>query len=263
MTKQRKLSESLKKIIAHREEYKCAHCKVLLPPSFQIDHIIPYSISNNDDNNNLQALCPNCHSLKSQRENLRIYKYKKLFDICPSNTKLCWFCLETVDSFKEHNKTCDKKLKKFENIQKKQHKTFQNIEQMLGKYKYVEKDLIHTFNKLNIKTEQPNKNLKITINFDDIIIILNNSFFYKLQKKVEDVVPSDIADAITYYTRYNKLECTFDTLEFNFIFKEEQNSEDYAKNCSDCLEYISEILLDFIPSDVIKNKEEIFFVLLD
>ena len=51
MTKQRKLSESLKKIIAHREEYKCAHCKVLLPPSFQIDHIIPYSISNNDDNN--------------------------------------------------------------------------------------------------------------------------------------------------------------------------------------------------------------------
>ena len=60
----RKLTESFKKIIAHKQQYKCLKCDKLLPPSFQIDHIIPFSISKDDSEQNLQALCPNCHSLK-------------------------------------------------------------------------------------------------------------------------------------------------------------------------------------------------------
>ena len=68
--KTRKLKESTKKNIAFRQNYKCLTCDQLLPPSFQIDHIVPFSITNNDDENNLQALCPTCHSLKTQYQRM-------------------------------------------------------------------------------------------------------------------------------------------------------------------------------------------------
>ena len=65
----RKLRDSIKKIIAHKQKYTCAICLELLPPSFQVDHIIPHSISNDDSEENLQALCPNCHSQTSTFRN--------------------------------------------------------------------------------------------------------------------------------------------------------------------------------------------------
>jgi 5-methylcytosine-specific restriction endonuclease McrA len=64
----RKLGESIKKQVAYRQQYKCSSCLLLLPPSYQIDHIIPHSISGDDTIDNLTALCPNCHSNKTQKE---------------------------------------------------------------------------------------------------------------------------------------------------------------------------------------------------
>ena len=74
----RKLSETIKKQVAFEQEYKCNECKCMLPPSYQIDHIIPHCISGDDSRENLVALCPNCHATKTQKERKRIIYFKKI-----------------------------------------------------------------------------------------------------------------------------------------------------------------------------------------
>ena len=54
--KARKLRESVKKNVAFKQEYKCFLCKNILPPSFQVDHIVPHCISFDDTENNLQEI---------------------------------------------------------------------------------------------------------------------------------------------------------------------------------------------------------------
>ena len=85
----RKLTESMKKHIAAKQNYRCANepgkklerlenYQCLLwkldginrgifdQSGYQIDHIVEYSQTHDDSENNLQALCPNCHSFKKQ-----------------------------------------------------------------------------------------------------------------------------------------------------------------------------------------------------
>ncbi len=76
----RRVSETLKKTVAHRQRYHCAHCRQMLPPSYQVDHIIPlytdvYGRHTEylNSGENLQALCPNCHTVKTQQD---LIKYK-------------------------------------------------------------------------------------------------------------------------------------------------------------------------------------------
>jgi 5-methylcytosine-specific restriction endonuclease McrA len=76
----RRVSETLKKTVAHRQRYHCAGCRQMLPPSYQVDHIIPlytdvYGTHTDylNSGENLQALCPNCHSVKTQQD---LIKYK-------------------------------------------------------------------------------------------------------------------------------------------------------------------------------------------
>ena len=57
--------------IAYKSQYKCNACKVLLPPTFQIDHIKELRHGGEDTYENLQALCPNCHALKTRANDLR------------------------------------------------------------------------------------------------------------------------------------------------------------------------------------------------
>ena len=78
----RRVSESLKKIVAHQQRYSCAICRQMLPPSYQVDHIIPLYADVHgtqseylNSEENLQALCPNCHSVKTQRD---LMKYKRV-----------------------------------------------------------------------------------------------------------------------------------------------------------------------------------------
>jgi 5-methylcytosine-specific restriction endonuclease McrA len=74
----RRVSETLKKIVAHNQRYTCAMCRNMLPPSYQVDHIVPlytdvYGTHSDYLNSaqNLQALCPNCHSVKTQHDLIR------------------------------------------------------------------------------------------------------------------------------------------------------------------------------------------------
>ena len=83
----RLVSEGLKKLVAGRQHYKCANkpfsnvitkydCPlwqnktrrgIFGEEGYQIDHIVEHSISKDDSEKNLQALCLSCHSVKTKR----------------------------------------------------------------------------------------------------------------------------------------------------------------------------------------------------
>lgn len=57
--------------IAYKSKYTCNACGILLPPTFEIDHIVELREGGSDTYENLQALCPNCHSLKTRANTLK------------------------------------------------------------------------------------------------------------------------------------------------------------------------------------------------
>ena len=66
----RTLSESHKKIVAANHDWKCNACRCVLPPSFQIDHIVPLWKGGDDTVENSQSLCGTCHANKTQLESI-------------------------------------------------------------------------------------------------------------------------------------------------------------------------------------------------
>lgn len=67
----------IRKEVLFRQHYLCYGCKQMLPSTYQIDHITPFALCGKNDINNLQALCPNCHSYKTRNDNILIRKWKK------------------------------------------------------------------------------------------------------------------------------------------------------------------------------------------
>jgi hypothetical protein len=77
--------------IAYKSKYQCNMCKMLLPPTFEVDHIIELCDGGKDEYDNLQALCPNCHALKTRANILRRDKsfnkeFGKRFDLMQTNS---------------------------------------------------------------------------------------------------------------------------------------------------------------------------------
>ena len=86
-----KISEIVKKEILFNQDYNCNKCFCKLPTTYQIDHKIPWAISKDDTISNLQALCPNCHAFKTQRENnfIRKINNESSMEICNTFTCEC------------------------------------------------------------------------------------------------------------------------------------------------------------------------------
>ena len=57
--------------IAARQEWKCNTCTKTLSSVFEIDHMIPWNVSYDDSDENLQALCVECHKLKTAEDNTK------------------------------------------------------------------------------------------------------------------------------------------------------------------------------------------------
>jgi len=96
----RSVSESLKKSIAGRQNYKCANkpgsqlrglekfeCPlwnkkndpgIFDESGYEIDHIVEFSQCHNDDEENLQALCRNCHVVKTTRFMRKVRNQKNI-----------------------------------------------------------------------------------------------------------------------------------------------------------------------------------------
>ena len=66
--------EPKRRDIAERQNWLCAGegCPAALKSkkmrAYDIDHIIPLSMGGTEDDDNLQALCPNCHREKTDNE---------------------------------------------------------------------------------------------------------------------------------------------------------------------------------------------------
>lgn len=234
------IRESIKKEISYRQSYKCTKCSQLLPPSFQIDHIIPWSISNDDSEENLQALCPNCHSCKTQKETMRIIQYKRLLEKCPRDYHLCWFCLET--HLKKASHDCGKILKNINEIVKAQTEILSNFEEMCNRYKYVEKVIS--------KEVAKDDNLKIKIQLYSNSIYVNNV----IVKYTEELCMDHIVEAVFLSTRKKSDSRRFSSVNVTI----ETLSEDDDDDKSQCLEFLeNNNLIEKLPQRIFKEDEDI------
>lgn len=73
----RRVTEPVKKIVAARQNWRCADCSKLLSAAYQVDHRVALADGGTNRPSNLAALCPNCHALKTQLE--AIARADKLF----------------------------------------------------------------------------------------------------------------------------------------------------------------------------------------
>ena len=68
----RSVSESKKKYVASNQKWRCAHCNNLLDNTYEVDHIIALYRGGDNDLTNLEALCRNCHGVKTFKEKMGI-----------------------------------------------------------------------------------------------------------------------------------------------------------------------------------------------
>ena len=66
----RNLSESKKKYVAASQKWKCNNCDNMLDATYEVDHKKPLYKGGNNEINNLQALCRNCHGNKTLQDKI-------------------------------------------------------------------------------------------------------------------------------------------------------------------------------------------------
>ena len=66
----RSVSETKKKFVASRQNWKCENCDKQLPAWFEVDHKIRLEYGGSNHIDNLVALCRDCHGEKTAIENL-------------------------------------------------------------------------------------------------------------------------------------------------------------------------------------------------
>jgi 5-methylcytosine-specific restriction endonuclease McrA len=66
----RSVSETKKKFVASRQNWRCGECNEQLKASFEVDHIVRLEHGGSNHIDNLVALCRGCHGDKTTIENL-------------------------------------------------------------------------------------------------------------------------------------------------------------------------------------------------
>lgn len=66
----RSVSETKKKYVASRQQWRCGHCNNQLDHTFEVDHIKDLQYGGDNSVDNLVALCRNCHGKKTMASKL-------------------------------------------------------------------------------------------------------------------------------------------------------------------------------------------------
>lgn len=66
----RTVSDTTKKMIASKQQWKCGICNQLLDETYEVDHIIPLYQGGSNNIDNLMALDPICHRKKTNKDRL-------------------------------------------------------------------------------------------------------------------------------------------------------------------------------------------------
>ena len=69
---QRQVSQLMKKKVAAKQQWKCGHCTTILDESYEVDHILALYRGGSNSEENLVALCRNCHGKKTVEERLDV-----------------------------------------------------------------------------------------------------------------------------------------------------------------------------------------------
>jgi len=241
MKQRHKLSEVTKKIVASNQEWKCGFCKQFLPPSYQIDHIVPHSISNSDEYDNLMALCPTCHANKTQSEARRISEYKRMKTYCPESTKLCWFCFETYHSVH----TCSGEKQELKTVISEQRDCIRDFQAKMRKFVYVPSVLEEVsldLKRMNISTEP--STLKIRLY--EKLIYVNNYFTSISTYSIEE-----ISNAVFIATRSKSETKKYDKVEV------EINIEDIE---DDCVDFLDDNLRGKLTKRIFMNPSDVEYI---
>ena len=243
MNKSRKVRESIKKQIAYKQNYKCFECNNMLPPSYQIDHIIPHAISFDDSITNLNAMCPNCHANKSQKETMRIIQYKNMKSNFQGNYNICWFCLETYEM--EHD--CNKICKDIDITLKKQNELVSSFVDLLSKYKYTN---IKNIENLTEKLENCKINDILYIKLSKVYIYVNN-YIYRHKGNIDI---NEIIDAVFVATRSKKESFRYSTVNIQLLLDgtDEENNN--------CIDYLYENIVNKFPDRIFKKNTVIDYI---
>lgn len=75
----RSVTSLQKRIVAAKQKWRCGMCDKLLNAWYEVDHIQPLHQGGSNGMRNLQALCRDCHGLKSTQERLRLHQQKVYF----------------------------------------------------------------------------------------------------------------------------------------------------------------------------------------
>lgn len=107
------LSAATSKVVAASQKWRCAQCDELLPSSYQVDHRHPLWDGGSDTLDNLQALCPNCHATKTQKESIarrlssersaKQYDYETRNDVVIDGKFQCSECLQIRPMTQPHS----------------------------------------------------------------------------------------------------------------------------------------------------------------
>ena len=68
MRLRRSVSEPVKKKVASDQAWRCASCSSVLSHVYEIDHVTPLFMGGSNERENLQALCRECHGVKTARD---------------------------------------------------------------------------------------------------------------------------------------------------------------------------------------------------
>ncbi len=234
----RKLREPVKKQVAYNQEYKCFICSCLLPPTFQVDHVVPHSITFDDSEGNLQALCNSCHSRKTQKESMRILEFKKLQAF--SDEPLCWFCLKATSP----GHMCKRETVEVHIAKPATDTLLEPFSRMCNQHIFTP-----------AKAALMDKTLRIEILMYATCIYVNQ-VIYKCPR--DDVCIDDIAEAVSLATRTKKDSGRYNSIEVKLTHKNEDSAtEEENEACSD---YISENLLSRLPERIFEKGAKIFIL---
>jgi 5-methylcytosine-specific restriction endonuclease McrA len=101
----RRLTGHEKRIVAARGGWKCAICGMVLPATYEVDHVIPLQKGGDDDIANCQALCRSCHGNKTQEEEAE--RIRTIWNLKNSSSErpplMCMKCNRIVSPYFMHS----------------------------------------------------------------------------------------------------------------------------------------------------------------
>ena len=71
-TKRKNLSQNVKKYVAANQRWQCKKCNNLLSAAYEVDHKVPLYKGGSNHISNLEALCRNCHGVKTLQDRINI-----------------------------------------------------------------------------------------------------------------------------------------------------------------------------------------------